>query len=347
MPFIRILRGFLVTALSLAGAVAAHAESPLESLEATMNGFYADGRFTGCVLAACDDHVVYQRAFGLADVEREIPNTVETPFRIASVTKGVTAVLVLQAAERDELSLDAPLSSFFAALEGAPAGKVTLRHLLSHRSGIPDFAPELHDGETVEAAVVRRLKGATLATEPGATREYCNVGYTILGLVLEKALGKPYATLAQERVFEPCGMTNTYVEVGPAREKTRARGYERIEGRLEPHEIDVDLELVEGAGSIVSTAADLHRFSLGLASDQLLSAESRQMMSDRKNRFGCGIMELPTMKLQFFQGGMTGAAALLVRINDGEQTLVLLSNRGETPLKPIALGLLPVIRQIQ
>lgn len=332
--------------LVLSVAAIAHAQSPVETLEATMHNFHDDGRFSGAVLAACKDDVVYHDAFGMADVEQQVPNTVGTPFRIASVTKGVTAVLVLQAAERDELSLDAPLSSFFATLERAPAGEVTVRHLLSHRSGIPDFAPELRHAETVATAIVRQLKSIQLANVPGSNREYCNVGYTILGIILEEALKSPYQTLAQERVFGPCGMASTYVEVGPGRENSRARGYEHIEGALKPHEVDADPETFLGAGGIVSTAADLHRFSQGLTSDQLLTTESRQMLGDRKNRFGCSIMELPAMKLQIFQGNMTGASALLVRINDGEHALVLLSNRGETPLKPIALGLLPVLSQL-
>jgi CubicO group peptidase (beta-lactamase class C family) len=316
----------------------ASADEPSDALANIVSGAHRLGKFNGSVLAAVQDHVVYQAAFGDADANSNRPNEVNTAFRIASVTKGFTAVLVLQAVERDELVLDDGIGHYLPELAGAAVERVTIRHLLMHTSGIPDFGPEPAQGQGVRQAIATHLKNVALSNEPGADHKYCNVGYTLLGIILEQVSGKPYRELAASRIFMPAGMTRSYVESRPFERGARALGYDLVDGHRVPHEVDVDPAVFAGAGGIVSTAPDLLKFSRALASDKLLAPASRALMVQPNAPLGCKMMNLPGVgKLQIFQGGMTGASALLVRTVDSSRTIVLLSNQGDAPLQQMAL----------
>jgi CubicO group peptidase (beta-lactamase class C family) len=319
----------------------AAADQPGDALATIVANAHRLGQFQGSVLVAAHGQVVYQGAFGEADADAGRPNAVDTPFRIASVTKGFTAVLVLQAAERGDLSLDARIAEYLPELAGTPVESVTVRHLLEHKSGIPDVGPAPADGQTVRQAIVAHLKDVALATAPGESREYCNVGYTLLGVILEQVTRRSYPALAQERIFAPLDMTHTFVERLPIRPGVRAVGYELVGGRRVRREVDADPACYAGAGGIVSTAPDLLKFSQAFAGDALLAPASRELMFHPDAPLGCKITSVPGLgAMQVFQGGMTGASTLLVRSSDGARTLVLLSNQSDQSLQQLALWML-------
>jgi CubicO group peptidase (beta-lactamase class C family) len=218
-PEVTIRAAALLLSCLTTGIVSA--DEPSDALANIVSSAHRLGKFNGSVLAAVQDHVVYQSAFGDADTNR--PNEVDTAFRIASVTKGFTAVLVLQAVEREELVLDAGIGRYLPELAGAAVERVTVRHLLTHTSGIPDFGPEPGQGQDVRLAITTHLKNVALS-KPGADRKYCNVGYTLLGIILEQVSGKSYRQLAASRIFTPAGMTHSYVENRPFESGARAIG---------------------------------------------------------------------------------------------------------------------------
>lgn len=304
-------------------------------MEAFFTQLHAKGEFNGSVLVAEGEVVRLRAAYGLANEETKEKLGPDTPHRIASVTKGFTAVLALQAAERGEIDLDARMLTYFPGLERPQLAGITLRHLLTHSSGIVDFAPALSGSDALGAALARGLTTCEIGAEPGAKFAYANVGYTIMAHILERATKQPYSTLLRERILKPAGMTATYIDTGADAAKARAAGYEMKDGRLMPVE-EPGLERYLGAGSIVSTTSDLLRFSRALGGDALLSPASRKVLQTaQKDRYamGCAIMTTPGGEVaQLFLGNMPGTSAVVARFDDGKRTIILLSNRYNVPL---------------
>jgi len=294
---------------------------------------------------ANEGKVVYSEAFGMADVEKAVPNELRTRFRIASITKGFTAVLALQAIERGELDAQKSILEYLPGVTNEALADVTVEHLLSPASGIEDFAPTPSQaGQSVREALIERLSRAKLVCQPGESHKYCNVGYTTLGFVLENATGKPYDELLQERVFGPLEMEASYLEATPGKSShTRARGYAMKDGNFKAEE-EEDLSLFPAAGAIVSTAPDLLRFSRALSSDELLTTTSRQKMlsaNSGESKFGCHNFTIPTGdRVQVFEGGMPGTSSALVRVNDGQYTIVLLANLSSAPNQSVSRAIL-------
>jgi CubicO group peptidase (beta-lactamase class C family) len=322
----------VLTAGLVPSVVLAAGATPLQEYFAQLHG---GENFNGSVLAADRRQIRFHAAYGLADEETRTKLEPNTPHRVASITKGFTAVLALQAAERREIELDGPMLAHFPEVKRADLGAITIRHLLTHSSGLVDFAPEPRVGETVIDALVRALATAKVDFAPGRRAAYINVNYTIVGHLLERATQRSYAKLLQDRILQPAGMTATYLDVGANRDRPRAVGYALTGGKPIRDE-ERDLTRFIGAGSIVSTTEDLLRFSRALEGDTLLSAESRKLMlTPQKERYaiGCTITSpRPGQTVQVFPGGMTGTSAVLARFNDGAQTIVILSNRSDVPV---------------
>ncbi len=341
----------ILALLSLMLTTSAEPQDGLASeLDGIVQQYHTEGQFNGVVLVAGGKEVLYSSALGKADISKGIPVEQDTQFRIASITKGMTAVLALQAVERGELDLDGRINKYLPGLSNRRLSGVTIRHLLTNSSGIPDFAPKpLRKGQNVYDALVERLNNAELVSDPGEQYVYCNVGYTILGFILEHATEIKYSELLEKRIFLPLEMKDSRLGM-PAEgegdnETPAAIGYEMHRGQLRAAE-EVDLNLVPAAGGVVSTSADVLRFSRGLSGGALIEeTSSKQMLGLRGSvQFGCKIIELPTGdKAQIFQGGMPGASSILLRINDGEYSIILLCNQSDVPCQRIAQQLLMVL----
>lgn len=316
-------------------ASAAAATADMAKVQEFFAQLHAKGEFNGSVLIADASGIQFHAAYGLANEETRAKLEPDTPHRIASVTKGFTAVLALQAAERGEIDLDARMLTHFPGLDRPPLAGITIRHLLTHSSGLVDFAPTFRDGDSLGAALTRALATAEVAFPPGAKFAYVNVGYTIVSHMLELATKRSYAELLQERILKPAGMEATYIDIGGNLTRPRALGYEPKNGALVLNE-ESDLMRFTGAGGIVSTTGDLHRFSRALAGDALLSAANRKLLqTPQKDRYamGCAIMTTPTGEVaQLFLGNMPSTSAVLARFNDGQWTIIILSNRYRVPL---------------
>jgi hypothetical protein len=179
--------------------------------DAMIKRYVDDGRFSGAVLVAVHGKPVLREGFGLANREWDIPVTPETEFRIGSMTKQFTATAILQLAEQGKLALSDPIGKYYAAAPKA-WNSVTIAQLLSHRSGIPNFTelPGFDDSiarrDLTPEQVIALTRDAPLHFAPGSQYEYSNSGYALLGYVIEKQSGQPYADYLREHVFHPLGM---------------------------------------------------------------------------------------------------------------------------------------------
>jgi CubicO group peptidase (beta-lactamase class C family) len=184
----------LFAAIPLAGC-ATHRTTPDRIVDRVIAPYHRAGKFSGAVLVGLGDEVVYQAAFGLADETWRVANTPETRFRIGSLTKQFTGALILELSRHGRLDLNRTLSVYLPAYRADVGGAITIRQLLSHSAGVPDFVrrPDVMEILKRPASpdeVVSNLCSGALEFKPGTRFQYSNFGYPILGAVYEKVSGE-------------------------------------------------------------------------------------------------------------------------------------------------------------
>jgi CubicO group peptidase (beta-lactamase class C family) len=301
------------------------------------------GRFSGTVLLARQGKTLFVKGYGFANEESQVPNAAATRFPIASITKTFTATLVLQQQELDRLSIADPVCKHFEPCP--PAWRdITIRHLLMHTSGIPNFtvAPDF-----MTQAAKRRTPEEVIATfrdlplqfAPGAKYHYSNSGYFVLGAILEKVSGKSFPALLEESIFKPLGMNDSGHDNQAPVQPPLAIGY-RPHGALNATADFVDSSWLYAMGGGFSTVEDLHKFVLALSTDALLPPrELAGMWSPELGQYGYGWQMLPpsaqtlNRQLVFHAGGIPGYSTDLLRYPDDDVTVIILAN-----LHPVALA---------
>ena len=342
-----------LTVLALLLAASPSAQPLAERADALLAAYHDIGQFDGVALIAQGDEIVYENGFGLADRSWEIPNAPEARYRIGSVTKQFTAALILQLAEAGEIRLDAPISRY---LPGYPAAQsvVTVHHLLSHTSGVPEHTirPEFQDimrDPIAPEDFLEVFSGRPLDFEPGTAYNYSNSGYILLGVVIERVTGQPYAEALRQRVLEPLGLAESGVQDNTTVLDKMATGYDRVGSRFQ-HATYIDTSLPYAAGMMVSTVRDLHAWTRSLHGGKVFeSAETLERMTTPVlNDYAYGIQSrlLPlgtkTVRAIGHDGGIPGFTSMLVYFPETEQTLALISNAGDD-LFPVMMNLAGVL----
>jgi CubicO group peptidase (beta-lactamase class C family) len=244
----------------------------------------------GLSLAVAEGGAVrFEASFGFADVENEVRAKPETVYRLASVSKPVTATAVMKLAEDGRLDLDAPVSRYCVDFPEKP-WPLTSRQLLYHKGGVRHYRPgELPNTRRATSLTdgLALFKDDPLAFEPGTRVLYSTYGYTVLGCVASVAAGRPFLAVLQENVFKPAGMTTTRFDDVRELIPGRAQGYIRDGyGRLLNSALaDMTLK-VPGAG-LCGTAPDMARFGAALLAGRLVSRKTlREMLTLQKTRDG-------------------------------------------------------------
>lgn len=222
--------------------------------------------------------LVRAEGYGLANVELEAPVTPRTMFQSGSVGKQFTAALVLLLAEEGRLGLDDPVSRL---LTEAPPGwnDITVRHLLTHTSGIAEYTDRIDlRRDYAEEDLLRTAASAPLDFEPGTRWSYSNTAYAVLGILIQRATGRFYGDLLRERIFSPLGMTTARViseaDIVPA----RAAGYRLVDGQLKNQEWVAPSLNTTADGALYLSALDMARWAEALERDVPLPAKLRTRM---------------------------------------------------------------------
>jgi CubicO group peptidase (beta-lactamase class C family) len=195
-----------------------------------MDQFVSSRDFSGAVLVARDGRVLFQKAYGLANREHEVPNKLNTKFRLGSLTKQFTAMAVMILIEREKLRVTDPLCKY---IENCPKAwaSVTIRHLLNHTSGIPAFT-DFPDNDHYEhlpmtpLATIARFRDKPLEFVPGERFSYDDSGYLLLGYIVERASGERYEDFLRKNIYEPLGMADSGYDHPWVILKDRARSWE-------------------------------------------------------------------------------------------------------------------------
>lgn len=308
----------LLFVAALANDVAATAISP--ELEAFIDKELAESAAPGLAVAIFADGEV--AALGFGEVVEGNGKTVaaDTPFPIGSITKSFTALAIMQLVEAGELSLDDPVSKHLAAFNGRAAQDVTLRQLLNHTSGFSTVQGNSHHGAAEEARMGLVDYSGTLAQlapehAPGTSWNYSNANYQILGAVIEEASGMSYADYIRTRIFEPLGMTNSLVVVGPPPPSV-VTGHSPWFGSIRPADPGPAYPINASAGGIVSSARDMGRYlAMWLeGGDSIVSAETKAGMiapsGPTSPQYGLGWSIDPASGAVYHTGLVPGGEAL-------------------------------------
>jgi D-alanyl-D-alanine carboxypeptidase len=282
----------LTTILTLAMLATAQAQSlDKAKLDQLLGRLAEKNKGMGTLTLAKDGNVIYSRSFGYAQIngDQKKPATAATRYRIASITKTFTAVMILQLVEEGKLRLADTLDKFFPQIPNA--ARITLAQILLDRSGMAEIQPDGDWGKQrhTEEEFVARLAQGQPSFEPDAKSQYNNAGYHLLGYIVEKAGGKPYPQALKERITAKAGLADTYLGEGntsAARGEALAYMYfgDKWIEASEPH-----FSVVAGAGGIVSTATDLVKFIQALFDLKLVSADSLKLMTTMRDGEGMGM----------------------------------------------------------
>jgi CubicO group peptidase (beta-lactamase class C family) len=224
------------------------------------------GLVSGVIVVARGDDILIDRAFGYADHELRVPNSVAMRFGVGSITKPMTWVLLTLLSQEGRLDLDSPVEAYIPRFPRGPRGGApTLRQLRDHRSGVPHRVTDAIDETQPLRAVdiVERVREAGLAFEPGSAYLYSSAGYTCLARVIEIIEGESFEAVLARRIFGPARMDRAVSETGSDLMDMRARSYRLgSDGRamVARHTPYKDLRFLSGAGSVYATARDILRF---------------------------------------------------------------------------------------
>ena len=247
---LQLLWLFPLSAATTTADFGTRAGTYLDSLSKTQN-------FSGAILVAHQGQVLFKGAYGFANVEWSLPNTSQTKFEIGSLTKQFTASAILKLVEAGKLRLDAPISAYIADLPNSWS-RVTIHHLLTHTSGIPntgklsDYSQGLHH-QYSPAELLGLVRDRPLEYEPGAKWVYSNTDYYLLGYLIERLSAESYAAYLQRLFFEPLGMADTGYNSYTTILARRANGYARENGQLQNAERP-DPSIPYSAGAVFSTS---------------------------------------------------------------------------------------------
>jgi len=268
----------------------AHAQSiDKAKLDTLFDRLLAKNKGMGAITIAKDGKVLYTRSFGYSQItdNTKKPLTEETRYRISSITKTYTAVIIFQLVEEGKLNLTDHLDKFFPQIPNA--ARITIEQILSHRSGIPDlpadgFRAQQRTHEEIIAAIAQ---GKPLF-EPDSQHIYSNTGYVLLGYIVEKLCGKPYQEVLKQRITAKIGLKNTYLGVGNTTpDNNESLSYRYLGGWKEAAEMN--LSIPAGAGAIMSTPTDMTIFIQALFDGKLVSKASLEKMTTMRDGEGMGM----------------------------------------------------------
>jgi len=300
----------------------------------------------GSLVVAKDGNVVYNRTIGYSQITPAAKKAItpQTRFRIGSITKMFTAVMILQLVDEGKLKLNDTLDKYFASAPNA--NKITIAHLLSHRSGIHGIGnmPSLRDkGATPTEHLAMLEKAGPSDFEPGSKFAYTNENYLLLGMLIEKLTGKTYQENLTKRITSKIGLKDTYESrssVDPGKNETYSYRF----GRDWDQDAEIHWSLFFGAGSIISTPYDLTKFITGLFDGKLISKRSLALMTTMKDDygFGIGVEQFGGKTFYGHTGGAQSYGAWLTYMPEEKLALAYATNAKLYPVKNIVSGVLDI-----
>lgn len=329
-----------------------------QELDALMQQYHAYNMFDGAVLVAEQGKVIYKNAFGPANREWNIPNTTDTKFMIGSISKPLTAMLVLIQVQKGLIGLDKTISDYIPEFSKKNGSRITIRQLLSHSSGMPnydiikDFFPKISRQHFSREDYIKLYMDSALVFEPGSSYYYSSWGYFTLGYIVEKVTGKSYQQLMKEDIFDKAGMNSSGSYYHTQVVEKRANGYDYVPGGFASADFR-DQSNTMGTGDLYSTVEDLFRLHMAISNNSLLNKElTKEMFTPgiRPWRYGFGWFNqefrytaTDSVFCNYHLGMTEGFISFLVRIPSTNSLIVFLCNSSPTHFFGIASNLMKIL----
>jgi len=298
-------------------------------------------KFHGVIVVARAGEVLYQQGFGQADASTGEPNTVDTRFRLGLLTEPLTATAILQLREEGQLQLDDTIERFLP--EFPRSNRITIRDLLVHRSGIPNYTngPFFHEWKGTyhsTAAMLERLGKLRPLFAAGTGTLPSNSNYYLLGAIIERISGQSYGEYMATHVFEPAGMVrSTFGDAWETGEQARGNVWGDDE-TLEPP-APIDMSTFGAAGGLVSSPADLVAWDRAMRAGELLGPGSlEEMATPTVDGYGCGwlVTRAYGQQLLSFPGAIDGYSGSMLRFAEDDTLVVVLANTEVVPGAQVA-----------
>jgi CubicO group peptidase (beta-lactamase class C family) len=346
-----VLVGVLISVSSPFVAAAGRCGASTNDIENYIEPYVRTNNFSGVVLAACAGVPVFAKAYGFADRERRIPNSLKTRFHIASMSMQFTAAAALRLIDEGKLSLDTPVSDVVADYPNG--GQITVRHLLTETSGIADinsqndYADMLKKHQT-PLSLVEHVRGLPPLRKPGTFEREEHSAYNLLALIIEKKTSLPFAQAGRKLVFQQLRMNDSGIDDdGSAAARNAAKGYQPT-GLYDVQPADsIHWSAKAGNASAYSTAADELKFVSGMLGDKFLSARLRGLVFDTGSGVGYGWFKSrskrfgqPVYSMNGRSPGFSSAVAYLVQ---DRLFVVALSNLYDSAPSDISLDVAAIL----
>lgn len=305
-----------------------------------------NNKFLGSVALSENGKIIYTKQIGFSDIDDKIKPNVNTKYRIGSISKTFTTVLIFQAIEEDKIKLTDKIDKYFPTIKNAT--KITISDLLYHRSGIHNFTAiedylKWNTEKKSEEQLVEIIAKSGSDFEPGSKAAYSNSNYVLLSFILQKIYNKNYAQLLKEKITEPIGLMNTYYGKKINLKDNESYSYSWKGKWIK--EVETDMSIPIGAGAIVSTPGDLTQFADALFSGKLVSGKNVDLMKTLKENFGMGLFQVPFGDKFGYghNGGIDGFTSTMYHFADNNVSMALTSNGTNFDNNQISITLLSAI----
>src|SRR6056297_642319 len=299
----------------------------------------------GSISIVEDGKEVYQNTVGYLNIKKQIPINKNTKFRIGSISKTFTATIIIKLVEQDKLSLDTKLAKFFPQITNAE--KITIEHLLKHRSGLYNFTNAIDYVSWMEQSITRdellkKIAANGNVFDPDEKTEYSNANFVLLSFIAEDLTGKDFSEILKDFITQPCALKHTYFGSAIKTENNEALSYNKLnEWELS---IETDMSVPMGAGGIVSTSKDLNIFLNCLFNYKIVNKESLNKMMDIQDGMGMGLFQVPFYERKAFghTGGIDGFQSNAFYFPDENVSVTYLSNGVVMSMNDILIGVLSI-----
>lgn len=277
-------------------------------IDSFMNALQRRNFSMGNLAISKNGSLIYSKAIGFSVVngDQKIPATEKTEYRIGSISKVFTAVMIFQLIEEGKISLDTRLDKYFPTITNA--SRISIAYLLNHRSGIHDYTEDPHFSEWMNKPrtheeMLTMISVSKPDFEPGERASYSSSNFLLLSYIIEKVGGSLYKDAVNQRIISKIGLQNTYYGSKIDSQKNEAYSYRYINYKWQ-QQTETDMSIHTGAGSMVSTATDLTKFIEALFAGKLISKKSLETMTKLTDGYGMGIFSFPFReKLGFGHSG--------------------------------------------
>ena len=358
-----ILLNCLFLTLIVGSSEAQITPAQVKTLDSALTVLHQQAMFNGTILIAENGKPLYKKAFGLANIQTNETLKTTSAFNLASISKQFMTMMVMILQEKSKLRYDDKVQQY---LPDFPYDSITIRHLLTHTSGLPEyFDLALQHNNTLDTLtndkMLQLLKDhkPKLQFMPGSKWEYCNTGYLLLASLIEKTSGMSIATFFKEQITKPLGLNDTYIYTltMPSSPQNRVYGFERKNGRNILNDL-IRLDGVVGDGNVYSSVEDLLKWDQALYTTKLVSANTLQeaftpvkLNDGTTYNYGFGWFIENNGKLLSHTGGWVGFLNEIVRDIEKKQTMIILTNSSDATarrvVKDILAGKTPKLPKVQ